>query len=325
MAPFTRSAPTPADSPVKRLIASHPLTAYFVLAFGLMWLFAIPLALSRTHGSGLLPYDLTETAGNVLYLLATFSGPTVAALIVTGMTEGRSGIKRLLKRFVQWRVHPQWYIIVLVINLLIWLLAYTALIGPQLLVEAVTRWPLLLSTFLPLIAFGIIIPSIAEEPGWRGFALPRLQQRHGPIAASLILGSLHGLWHLPALMTVNFGPLPLANYVPFMLTAAFGTFIYTWVYNRTGGSILLAILLHAASNAASGWLSALFTESGLQEPQQGLAGFLAATSWINVIAYGLVALLLIAATRGRLGYQAARELPGDPGPQAASEISPRRQ
>jgi membrane protease YdiL (CAAX protease family) len=311
MATFTRTTPTPADTPVKRLMVRHPLTAYFVLAFGLMWLFALPLALSRTHGSGLLPYDLTETAGNALYLFATFSGPTVAALIVTGMTEGRAGIKHLLKRIVQWRVAPLWYLVALGINLLIWLLAYTALIGPQLLIAAVTNWQLLLSTFLPLIAFGIIIPSIAEEPGWRGFALPRLQQRHGPIAASLILGTLHGLWHLPVLLTVNFGPLPLANYVPFMLTAAFATVIYTWVYNNTGGSILLAILLHAASNAASQWLGTLFTQSGLQPPQEGVAGFLASTHWINVIAYGLVALLLIIATRGRLGYQyqPAHELP----------------
>jgi membrane protease YdiL (CAAX protease family) len=303
MTTFTRTTPIHADTPLKRLFARHPLTAYFVLAFGLMWLFALPLALSRTHGSGLLPYDLTATAGNALYLFATFSGPTVAALIVTGMTEGRAGITRLLKRIIQWRVAPQWYLVALGINLLIWLLAYTALIGPQLLVAAIANWQLLLSTFLPLIAFGIIIPSIAEEPGWRGFALPRLQQRYGPVAASFILGALHGLWHLPVLLTVNFGPLPMANYVPFMLTAALATVIYTWVYNNTGGSILLAILLHAAGNAASQWLGTLLSESGLQPPQVGVAGFLATTNWINVIAYGLVALVLIVATRGRLGYQ----------------------
>jgi hypothetical protein len=69
-------------------------------------------------------------------------------------------------------------------------------------------------------------------------------------------------------------------------------------------SILLAIMLHAASNAASQWLGAILSESGLQPPQEGVAGFLAATSWINVIAYGLVVLLLIVATRGRLGNQA---------------------
>jgi membrane protease YdiL (CAAX protease family) len=312
MATFTRTTSASTGSVVKRLITNRPLTAYFVLAFGLMWLFALPLALSRTHGSGLLPYDLSDTLGNALYLLATFSGPTVAALIVTGVTEGSAGVVRLLKRFVQWRVQPRWYLVALAINLLIWLLAYMALMGSELLVVAVNHWSLLLSTFLPLVAFGIIFPSIAEEPGWRGFALPRLQQRHGPVVASLILGSLHGLWHLPALMTKNFGPLPLANYLPFMLTAALATVIYTWVYNRTSGSVLLAILLHAASNATSGWIGMLFSEAGVQPPTVGLVGFLASTSWINVIAYGIVALILIAATGGQLGYRPAAGLPPDP-------------
>jgi membrane protease YdiL (CAAX protease family) len=303
MAIFTRTTATPAESGIKRLFVAHPLIAYFVLAFGLMWLFVVPLGLSRSHGSGVLPIDLSEGFGNTLYLLGTFIGPTVAALIVTGVTEGRAGVARLLKRFVQWRVRPRWYLVALGINLVIWLLAYAALMGPGLLVAAASHWSLLLSTFLPLVAFGIIFPSIAEEPGWRGFALPRLQQRHGPVVASLILGSLHGLWHLPALMTKNFGPLPLANYVPVMLTAALATVIYTWVYNRTGGSVLLAILLHAASNATAGWISKLFTEVGMAPPTAGLAGFLASTNWINVIAYGVVALILIVATRGRLGYR----------------------
>ena len=303
MATVTRGTRSPTDSIFKRAIVDHPLAAFFVLAFGLMWLFAVPLALSHNQGSGLLGYDISETLGNVLFLLATFSGPTVAALIVTGVTEGREGIKRLLKRVVQWRVRPRWYIVALFINLLIWLLAYTALIGLQLLNAAITYWPLLLTTFLPLVAFGIIIPSIAEEPGWRGFALPRLQERHGPVVGSLILGALHGFWHLPALMTVYFGPLPLANIGPFMLTAAFATVIYTWVYNHTAGSILLAILLHASSNAATQWLTTLIQTAGLQVPQAGLGGYLASSGWINVIAYGLAALLLIVATRGRLGYQ----------------------
>jgi hypothetical protein len=99
------------------------------------------------------------------YLLGTFIGPTAAALIVIGVTEGRAGVVRLLKRCIQWRVRPRWYLVALGANLLIWLLAYTALMGPGLLTAAVSHWPLLLSTFLPLVAFGIIFPSIAEEPG----------------------------------------------------------------------------------------------------------------------------------------------------------------
>jgi membrane protease YdiL (CAAX protease family) len=307
MATLVTKARPATVSPLKRLISGHPLTAYFVLAFALTWMPILPLTLSRNAGVGLLPYDLPDTLSMVLFLLTTFSGPTVAALIVTGAAEGRAGVKQFLKRFVQWRVRPRWYIAVLGINLLIWLLAYTALVGPQLFVAAFMRWPLLLSTFLPLVAFGIIIPAIDEEPGWRGFALPRLQQRYGPVWASVILGTLHGLWHIPAVFTQFFGPLPLANLLPFIMTAALATFIYTWVYNHTGGSILIAILLHAASNASTGWLTTLIQESHIVVPEHGVRGFLANTSWINVIAYGLIALLLIALTRGRLGYQAEQD------------------
>jgi len=119
MATVTRATATPADSGIKRLVSAHPLTAYFVLAFGLMWLFVMPLGLSHSHGSGVLPYNLSEGLGNALSLLGTFIGPTVAALMVTGVTEGRAGVRRLLKRFVQWRVAPRWYLVALGINLLI--------------------------------------------------------------------------------------------------------------------------------------------------------------------------------------------------------------
>jgi membrane protease YdiL (CAAX protease family) len=202
--------------------------------------------------------------------------------------------------------------VALLANLTIWLLAYSAILGPGLLTAALVHWPLLLTSFLPMVAFGIVIPSIGEEPGWRGFALPRLQARHGPLRATIILGALHGLWHLPALGTLMLGPLTAAQLGPFLLTAMGGTFLYTWIFNRTGGSVLLAILTHAAGNAASQWLTALFDQSGLVLPESGLAGWLVGDGWINVIAYGAAASLLVALTRGRLGAASPQHhLPGD--------------
>ena len=300
MAAITTTPPASASS-LKQVIIRRPLLAFFVLAFAISWSTVLPMSLSRNLGMGILPYDLPDALGLVLYLVASLIGPSLAAVIVLATTEGRAGVKDLLKRCVQWRVRPRWYLVVLGTNLLIWLLSYSALMGPGLLTAAVRHWPLLLTTFLPYVAFGMLIPSIAEEPGWRGFALPRLQQRHGPLGASLILGLVHGVWHVPALMTLNFGPYPLANYVPFMLTAMLTTVLYTWVYNGTDGSVLMAMLFHAAGNAVTQWLTALFRDAGFQEPTTGVAGFLASTTWINVIGYGLAALLLIVVTRGRLG------------------------
>lgn len=294
---------TPAYS-MTSFAARKPLTAFFVLAFAFTWLAVLPLSLSRNWGAAVLPYELPEPLAVALYVLASFVGPTVAALVVTGLSEGKRGMLQLLRRCVQWRVRPVWYIVVLTINLVIWLLAYSAILGPALLLAAVTHWPLLFSTFLPMVAFGLLIPAIGEEPGWRGFALPRMQQRYGPLRASLLLGALHGVWHFPALLTVLLGPFTAEQLLPFVATAVATTFIYTWVYNHTGGSVLLAMLLHASGNAASVWLGALLEQAAIHEPQQGVGAVLIRSGWLNLLAYGLVALLIAVRSRGRLGYRA---------------------
>jgi membrane protease YdiL (CAAX protease family) len=304
MATIVTTARPASIAPLKRLIGAYPLAAYFIMAFAFMWIPVLPLTLSRNAGVGLLPYDLPDTLKNVLLGLTIFSGPTLAAIVVTGVTEGRSGVKRLLKRAVQWRVGLPWYLVALFLMLTIWLLAYTVIVGLPLLAGAATHWPLLATTFLPLVAFGMIIPAIDEEPGWRGFALPRLQRRYGPLWGSIILGTLHGLWHIPAAFTVLFGPLPFADLLPFILTNVLATVLYTWVYNHTRGSILIAMLMHAASNASSGWLTTLMQETHLSPPETGWLGYIAAHQWLNVIAFGVAALALVLLTRSQLGYHA---------------------
>jgi uncharacterized protein len=312
MATIATTSPGATISPLKRLISGHPLSAYFILAFVLSWIPILPLTLSRNAGIGLLPYDLPDIVMYVLLALTTFSGPTLAAIVVTGITEGRQGEKQFFKRFIQWQVGLGWYLVALFIMLLIWLLGYTAVVGLPLLIGAVSHWSLLLTAFVPFVAFGILIPGIDEEPGWRGFALPRLQRRYGPLWASVILGTLHGLWHIPAVFTQMYGPLPFANLLPFILTAALATVLYTWVYNHTGGSILIAILMHAASNAAAAWLTALLKATGLMMPETGWVGYIVGHGWLNVLAFGLAALLAVVLTRGRLGYRPSTNGPRIP-------------
>jgi membrane protease YdiL (CAAX protease family) len=312
MAILSRPTSTPARSRLAQLIARHPLVSYFALAYALSWGLVSPMTFSRNIGIGLLPYDLPDALGMALFILASLIGPNVAALVVTALTDGRAGVRALLRRIVQWRVRPQWYLVALLANLVIWTLAYSTVLGPGLLAAAATHWPLLVTAFLPSVALGLLIPSIGEEPGWRGFALPRLQARYGPVGASIILGLLHGLWHLPALGTMMLGPVSLAEIPPFVLTATAATFIYTWIFNHTGGSVLLAMLTHAAGNAASQWLGLLLKQSGLDAPQPGLTGWLIDSGWFNTLAYGLVAVALVAATRGRLGRRTSDATSADP-------------
>jgi uncharacterized protein len=312
MATITTPARHATVAPLKRLIRAHPLIAYFALAFACMWIPVLPLTFSRNAGIGLLPYDLPDLLMYVLLALTTFSGPTLAAMIVIGVTEGRQSVKQFLRRFIQWRVGLAWYLVALFIMLLIWLLAYTAVVGLPLLSAAVSHWSLLLTAFLPFVGFSILIPGIDEEPGWRGFALPRLQQRYGPFWASVILGTLHGIWHIPAVFTVLFGPLPFADLLPFILVTMLATFLYTWVYNHARGSILIAVLMHAASNAVGPWLTTLLKDTHLSPPETGWVGYIVAHQWLNVIAFGLAALAVIVTTRGRLGYHPSIKAPRIP-------------
>jgi membrane protease YdiL (CAAX protease family) len=192
-----------------------------------------------------------------------------------------------------------WYVAVLFTFLLVWLTAYNLLYRGAPLATLIANPALMVTAFLPNVLTGLLIPSLGEEPGWRGFALPRLQKDFGPMLGTLILGTLHGIWHLPALFTPLLGPFSWDSFLTFVLTAAAGTFIYTWVFNNTRGSVWIAILLHASSNAASNLVGSLIPE-GVE-----LTGWQSALNagWLNVIAFSLAAVLLIIFTRGKLGYR----------------------
>jgi membrane protease YdiL (CAAX protease family) len=206
---------------------------------------------------------------------------------------------RLLRRTFQFRAGLQWYAAALFTFLSIWLAAYGLLYNGEPWRNLIANPSLLLSTFLPSVLLGLIIPSIGEEPGWRGFALPRLQAAYGPMIGSLILGTLHGVWHLPALFTPLLGPFTVEGFITFVLTAAAGTFIYTWIFNNTRGSIWMAMVLHASSNAASQLVTSLIPEDVV------LTGWLKVleSGWLNVIVFTFTALLLVMLTRGTLGYR----------------------
>jgi hypothetical protein len=110
---------------------------------------------------------------------------------------------------------------------------------------------------------------------------------------------LQGLWHLPILFTPLLGPFSLEKFITFELTAIGGVFLYNWVFNNARGSVLIAILMHASSNAASRTLEEIIPqEVNLSTPIQALS-----VEWINVIIFGLVAILLVILTRGKLGFQ----------------------
>jgi membrane protease YdiL (CAAX protease family) len=226
------------------LTKKHSLVAYFVLAYAITWIIHIPLALSA---QGLLDVTLAPS----LHFLGAY-GPMLAAFIVTGMTFGIPGLRGLLGQMSRWRVGIGW--------LLIAVFSPAALF----LVSAVIirfwdgTWPDFSQfghiTELPSLSWfaGWIVWTLTfglgEETGWRGFALPRLQRNRSARSATLILGALWALWHLPQFF-YNF-EMNLFGVVAFTVSIMSGALVLTWLYNSTGGSVLVTALWHGALNTA---------------------------------------------------------------------------
>ena len=272
----------------KGLLARHPLTSYFVIAFLFSWLIEVPIALSV---QGILPFTIPKGAVAIAIVAATF-GPTVGAFVMTAVTEGRAGVVHLLRRYVLWRVGIQWYLFVLIGIPIIVVLGTIVVPG------AIASFDPILGTLLIAYPLAFVITfflggPLGEEPGWRGFALPRLQAGTGPLLGSVFLGVMWALWHFPLFWSGVWTPPTIANMVMFILMITALTIIMTWVFNHAKGSILITMLMHASFNTFANKVAAplfpapLFDDYGLLPVLIGFAG---------------TAIVLIIVTRGRLGY-----------------------
>jgi CAAX protease family protein len=239
----------------------HPLIWFFVLAYALSWWAWIPYEL------GVLPNPV-----------ASF-GPFLAALIMLALTRGKRGVLGLLRRMIRWRVAPGWYAIALLLPVVLAAAATfcNVLLGAEAPSAAeLNGWPALFSTF----AFVLLVPGVGgawEEPGWRGYALPRLQNGRTALVASLILAAAIAGWHLP-LMVV--GQVAYSDVV--LILAA--VVVFNWVFNNANGSVLLIMIMHAANNSASGsFFSPMFT--GADSVRQ---------SWLLAAVWTVIAILVIA-------------------------------
>ena len=223
------------------LARRHSLPLFFFLAYALSWAVEIPLAL---RAQGLITANIPVS----LHYLAAY-GPMLAAIIITGLADGQEGLRALFGRMLRWRVRPVW-----------WLVAFAPLVAYALL-TLVLRFipgqgagfaPLGQIDFLPNLGAGALLVwfltfGLGEETGWRGYALPRLQQGRSALRATVILWSLWALWHLPLFFYVY----DVTIIAGFLFGLLAGAITFTWLYNSTG-SVLLVAVWHAAFNFVTG-------------------------------------------------------------------------
>lgn len=221
----------------------HSLVLYFILAYVITWTFEIPLAAVKQGWTHL-------TIPFAIHYLGGF-GPMLAALIVLGITEGSIGIRKLFNGLLKWRVGAGW--------ILFCVLSPVAMFALAALVTRATsgEWPNLYLLgkveYLPYLGIvGAMILwfltwGLGEEIGWRGFALPRLQKNHSALAATVILGTIHAFWHLPAFFYKDtYMAMGLVAGLPMLLLSIIAAAIlFTWIFNSTRGSILMVALFHA--------------------------------------------------------------------------------
>jgi uncharacterized protein len=243
---------------------------YFVLALAVTW---VLWWLAVLDARGLISVPIPAQP------LGAF-GPLVAAVIVTAQESGRAGLRSLLGRILQWRVAPIWYGVAVLGPILLYLAALAlevvALGGqPPSLGALIGVVPILVIITLYMVFF----VALGEEVGWRGYALPALQARYGALVASVILGAMWALWHLPLFFNpdLHYSNLPFVLQLAFQIAAAI---LFTWVFNFTGGSVLIAILMHAVLNASSRLWSAM-PEYAVEPPTAAEAA--AQTVHINVM------------------------------------------
>ena len=273
---------------MRGFVIRHQVSVFFLLAFLLSWY----------------PWF----AGLGAEVLAI--GPSVAALVVVLVCDGRSGLAGWLRPFTRWRAPIVWWAIALFGTAVLFLVGLGIYIVPggDMPPFTMVREEL---DLLPLYLFAVVLMPwngpVGEEFGWRGFALPKLQTSHGALAASLIIGTAWGVWHLPALfaplgvLAAMKTALGIGFIVPYTVTTIANSIIMTWLYNKTHGSALIAgIVWHAATDF---WAPVILSDSSLRAAREGthLPTILPALYLSVAAVLALAAVGLVMATRGGLG------------------------
>ncbi|UZN03720.1 CPBP family intramembrane glutamic endopeptidase [Cellulomonas sp. S1-8] len=273
------------------IVRRRPLLSFFVLALLASWIAWIPYILSN-HGLGIWDFSFPggTGGGQLLGMLpGAYLGPIGAALFVTAIADGRAGLRAWARRLWNWKVSWKWYVGILLSVPAALILSGLVFSGGQ----AHMPSAMILGALVPGLLVQMVTTGLAEEPGWRDFALPRMQRIIGAPGAAVAIGALWGVWHLPLFVTewADWSGTAWYRGPEFVAFCIAFNVVMTWVFNRTGQSLPMAMLLHCSVNNFSGVWGEIF-------PMWDGPMFLHLLLVTATVA-GAVTLL---GSRGRLGY-----------------------
>ncbi|MCP4419843.1 MAG: CPBP family intramembrane metalloprotease [Chloroflexi bacterium] len=274
---------------MKSFFNQFQISIFFVLAFVFSWF---------PWYAGIAPEVMTM-------------GPSIAAFIIVLIIGGKRGFVNLLRPFGRWRVSLKLWVIAIFGSAALYLIG----LGVHLFLGGEPPPFIMIKEELNLIPLYLIMVvlmpwngPVGEEFGWRGYALPKLQNKYGALTASLVIGAIWGIWHLPSFFASQgvvgaiAAELGMIFLLPYVLGTIANSIFMTWLYNRTKASALIAgIVWHAAINF---WAPVLLSDSSLVAAREGThLPTIAPALYLTVLAVQVVgAIILVIATKGKLAY-----------------------
>jgi membrane protease YdiL (CAAX protease family) len=263
--------------------ATRSVWLFFVLSFAISWGIWIPTLLLVQKGEE--SHPLIFVGGYGLFL---------SAIIVTWRVEGIAGLRKWLARTFRLRVNIVWYLLALFllpVGIALVQFGLYLFLGGQADFSSVPPW----WNYLLSVPIAALFAGGNEEPGWRGFALPKMLTITSPLVASLVIGVIWAGWHIPLFFSQAW--LGSTPFVWFLLNTVVLSVIMTWLYLKSSGSVLPVMLFHQATNLV--WNYFPMETDVLPTADDWLV--------LKTLVYGIVAFILLGATAGQIGFSAHDE------------------
>jgi len=271
--------PASRPGPLRSFIGHHPVASFLIAAYAIFWASWLPVLFLGA------PPRLFSALGAIV-------GLALPAFLITAATDGKAGVRDLLRRTLRWKVGPGWYLLAALAIPVGALLLASIFLGQAPLQGFLGNWSMLFTAFVPQLLLALVTVQFFEELGWAGFVQHRLQARHGALKASLLVALAFAFLHLPTYLRAPISAdsavrdlSVLAIVIPFAI--AFRILI-TYAYNRAAYAVLVAAITHASFNEASELIA-----PNVQSPLTQVIAF-ASTA--------LLALLAGVVSKGTLGY-----------------------